>query len=834
MSNARPLWRTKWALTFAVCVLAVLFSSAGVALANPYIEYASPGFGAIGDMVVITGTGFGDTAGQVIFQPGDRYATVGLWSDTYAICYVPNGVEATSTLSLSCGLGTSNSVDFWAYDRVWGFVFDGHGGTNGNSVQGAKVELKDRDTDEVLDTAYSRNNGEFLINRVLDSSKRYRLTVTLETEDGRLKMKRDGTVVSFSRDFTWTNMGLAANFFPAYWNLSKTDQIDEASMAKGDIENCAAVWHYLWLNREVAKDVGKDIASPLTLDIFATGANVSEAYFSKGRNAIVLGTTLVDDISDADPPPWQYRKNRESHEFGHALMWSMLGSNGVAPADKANHAGYVNGNTGDSLSEGFAEFWAMYADARAGFDTQPMVYDQWGYITGLDKRMAWAPLNTAQPMTIVSDWPQEEMAVAGLMYELWDGTGIGQSVSFQKIADAIHTGDTLKDFYGNLLGAGLPKAAVDQLFIRYGFFSDTDGDWTYDTGEVVGSASNGAECMMIYSDASGAAIETTVAVRFGRWRRPYEPNAFLQVDLVATDGALTDSTVTVTVSNPGRRTYSYSTQVSGDTALIYIPLMTGGTASVGAVGPAGAAASEGTITITGTEWNAARASIASGPVLTETMHVSAAPAVEETGIPTACTLSSASATLNYGARATISGTLLFFSVGFPNTPVQLQSSPDGAVWTGVDTPVTTTVLGGFSFGVTPASKTYYRVAFAGSTGFRHSESAAIVLTPKAYAGTPVAPAKMSKKKSSTVYAYIKPGHVAGTYPVRIYKYRLVGRAWKPYGYVNAKASDYSTYTKCTASVRLSTAGKWRLRAYAPADDGHAANWSSGFDNVTVK
>jgi len=52
--------------------------------------------------------------------------------------------------------------------------------------------------------------------------------------------------------------------------------------------------------------------------------------------------------------------------------------------------------------------------------------------------------------------------------------------------------------------------------------------------------------------------------------------------------------------------------------------------------------------------------------------------------------------------------------------------------------------------------------------------------------------------------------------------------------VSAKASNYSTYTKYSRSIRLPYAGKWRLRAYAPADSGHAATWSSGYDYVTVK
>lgn len=99
---------------------------------------------------------------------------------------------------------------------------------------------------------------------------------------------------------------------------------------------------------------------------------------------------------------------------------------------------------------------------------------------------------------------------------------------------------------------------------------------------------------------------------------------------------------------------------------------------------------------------------------------------------------------------------------------------------------------------------------------------------------PVAPSMMSRTKSYTVYAELKPRHDAGTHPIRIYKYRFVSGKWKSSGYVSAKAADYSTYTRCSVKLRLATTGSWRLRAYAPADSAHLAKWSSGYDYVKVK
>ncbi len=111
---------------------------------------------------------------------------------------------------------------------------------------------------------------------------------------------------------------------------------------------------------------------------------------------------------------------------------------------------------------------------------------------------------------------------------------------------------------------------------------------------------------------------------------------------------------------------------------------------------------------------------------------------------------------------------------------------------------------------------------------------ASAVKPTPTLSNPVAPATMSHTRSYTVYATLKPRHAAGSYPVRIYKYRLVSRKWRSYGYVRAKATNYSTYTKASVRLKLTTRGKWRLRAYAPADSAHSAKWSSRYDYVTVK
>ena len=93
---------------------------------------------------------------------------------------------------------------------------------------------------------------------------------------------------------------------------------------------------------------------------------------------------------------------------------------------------------------------------------------------------------------------------------------------------------------------------------------------------------------------------------------------------------------------------------------------------------------------------------------------------------------------------------------------------------------------------------------------------------------------MRAGRSSTVYGYLKPRHTARSRPVRVYKYRLTSGAWKWSGFTSAVVSDHVTYSKYSRSISLPYKGRWRLKAYAPADSGHASAWSSKSDYVTVR
>jgi Tol biopolymer transport system component len=191
--------------------------------------------------------------------------------------------------------------------------------------------------------------------------------------------------------------------------------------------------------------------------------------------------------------------------------------------------------------------------------------------------------------------------------------------------------------------------------------------------------------------------------------------------------------------------------------------------------------------------------------------------------------------LGYTEGVYIDGTLYKSGWGMPGKTVYLQSASPGGAFSDTGAHAHTDAEGAFHFLAWPTKKTHYRIRFAGSAPYAASTSdGAFYVWPKAWVGRAIAPSTMKRSKAATVYGYLKPRHSAGSYPVRIYKDRLVAGKWVSYGYDNAKAANYRTYSKYSRSIKLTVKGRWRLRAYAPDDSGHAATWSSGYDYVTVK
>ena len=190
----------------------------------------------------------------------------------------------------------------------------------------------------------------------------------------------------------------------------------------------------------------------------------------------------------------------------------------------------------------------------------------------------------------------------------------------------------------------------------------------------------------------------------------------------------------------------------------------------------------------------------------------------------------------YGSKARITASLVDASgTALPGFRVDLYRWT-GSSWARQDAMTGVSgAPGTYACDVSPyaGAKTTFRVVLA-SNGLYSATPATTIALPKTWVGTPVAPSVAYSTRYFTVAGFLKPRHAAGSDPVRIYRWRYENRVWKSYGYVLARAWDYSSYTKYARSVRLPYKGWWRLRSYVPADSLHAAAWSSGYDTVLVK
>jgi hypothetical protein len=191
---------------------------------------------------------------------------------------------------------------------------------------------------------------------------------------------------------------------------------------------------------------------------------------------------------------------------------------------------------------------------------------------------------------------------------------------------------------------------------------------------------------------------------------------------------------------------------------------------------------------------------------------------------TAITPNAASVIAAYNSYVSIGGTLKCGATLLSGKTVQLLSSGGavlGSTTTGAD--------GTFSFSVKPASTTTYRFAFAGDSGYGAS-SAVVGVAPKAYVGRPVVPSRVYRSKYFKTYCDLKPRHTSGSRPITFVFERWQRKSngtygWVKYKTVSGKAYNYSSYSRASANVKLSSRGSYRVWA-SHSDSAHALSTSS--------
>jgi hypothetical protein len=116
--------------------------------------------------------------------------------------------------------------------------------------------------------------------------------------------------------------------------------------------------------------------------------------------------------------------------------------------------------------------------------------------------------------------------------------------------------------------------------------------------------------------------------------------------------------------------------------------------------------------------------------------------------------------------------------------------------------------------------------------------------PVAYLKKPLSPSTVRRLRRFTISGYLKPRHRPGSHPVQVQCYHYQrqpngGYAWVLVKAVFAKAYDYRPnrrtprYTKYRTTISLPARGKWRIRAYHPADATYGPTYTD-YRYITVR
>lgn len=208
------------------------------------------------------------------------------------------------------------------------------------------------------------------------------------------------------------------------------------------------------------------------------GRNDKETLYSPPQSWIKIALSDMSHTSSNNP------RNREYHEFSHAVMYDLYGE---WPKDRtlpktANHDGYLNPSSADSYMEGFAEFMALAiakyqgekdADIYAGFGSMEDNYEPWD-ARGYD----------------------EEFAVASLLWDIYDTNnepGDSLSMSLDDIWRVLAVNRPNFYEYYKAFKARFPEKEkeIDEVFKLHGFFYDTrEGNKKWDVYEPIRDTNN--------------------------------------------------------------------------------------------------------------------------------------------------------------------------------------------------------------------------------------------------------------------------------------------------------------------------------------------------------
>lgn len=237
------------------------------------------------------------------------------------------------------------------------------------------------------------------------------------------------------------------------------------------MEDYGVIYTHMQEVLEFFKDNLKaDVDYKLPVDVLPNVLSDS-TYYTPATGSIIIKHS-DSRITDSDRP-----RNREFHEFSHHVMYSMYTQWPRPPKGaeiaEINHDGYINPNTADSFTEGFAEFMALVVADHYN-QGQKGIYASFGSLD-VDWK-AWSKRGK-----------YEEFAIAGILWDLYDEKNDDKvQLKFEDIWRVLKVyNDDFTEVYEALIkNHPLEKEEIDEIFVKHGFFADkTEGNKRRDPEE---------------------------------------------------------------------------------------------------------------------------------------------------------------------------------------------------------------------------------------------------------------------------------------------------------------------------------------------------------------
>ncbi len=238
-----------------------------------------------------------------------------------------------------------------------------------------------------------------------------------------------------------------------------------------------------------------------------------------------------------------------------------------------------------------------------------------------------------------------------------------------------------------------------------------------------------------------------------------------------------------------------------------------------------------------------------GPVASYTFtNVTAAHTISASfavGVQTKLSIGVGQTIVDYGSSTLLTGVLYdshdpLHDVGMGDRLVTLQSAPS-AMGPWVDLKALTTSSAAGSVGkctltVKPTSSTYYRLRFVAGAGSGYGGSLSFMVRVgvRPVLGTPKVPSSVRAGRSFTISGTLNPRFTAGQKTVVINVHRLKNGHWVFVKRVSATNANSGDGTRYSVSVKFTTKGKYRFRAYAAPTTAWASDTTGLSAVLTVK